>query len=364
MKNVLIYLALIFAFLFRSLYSIVILVHGTFATSEPWARPGGAFYDCLETEARRHNHHLIPFTWNGGNLHKDRIQGAEALAKVLLSYPMHEKKFVIGHSHGGTVIILASHLLSDPLKKMWSEKKTYQELRDELIAFLNKQYLMLTTHDAKKSINVNENMYEVQRELLKAYISIHKALKTTTNKVVSIHRTFLIDRVYCLGTPIDPILYKPSMNIIDHLFSFYSQWDVVQTGFGFYRKLFPDQERVINFRIKIDEEKWYTPIHPFHWNLHHPIIAHYILDIPYGFQKRKIGGFEQYTEKYNGEIIFDKHGIHYYVDKKPTEEREKEEEQNSKSWFKTLKVSVCFSPNDQAPANKQLTLRDEKDESN
>lgn len=86
---------------------LVVLVHGTFARGATWTRPSAsplcarlrrAFGTALEFDA---------FEWSGENSHAARVDGGVALAAHLQDLVDHRRGralFVIGHSHGGTVI--------------------------------------------------------------------------------------------------------------------------------------------------------------------------------------------------------------------------------------------------------------------
>lgn len=126
------------------LQSVVILVHGSLAIDEEWCRPGGEFYETLEKEATTLGHKLVPFAWSGKLNLKARRQGAEALAKIILSYPQSETIILIGHSHGGNVINLASQLLNDPMEKLMKDYSP-EKLLAEITELVNEAYNKICT---------------------------------------------------------------------------------------------------------------------------------------------------------------------------------------------------------------------------
>ena len=94
------------------LKSVVIVVHGSFASQEAWHQPEGDFFSELEKQARMLNHKTISFCWPGIPTTATIVASGQTLAKLILSYPPTEQIMVIGHSHGGNVINIASQLLN------------------------------------------------------------------------------------------------------------------------------------------------------------------------------------------------------------------------------------------------------------
>jgi pimeloyl-ACP methyl ester carboxylesterase len=85
----------------------VVLVHGTFARGAAWTQPSRS------TLCRRLRDELgddvtfDAFEWSGENTHRARVLGGKGLAahlEDLIGYRRDRRIFVIGHSHGGTVI--------------------------------------------------------------------------------------------------------------------------------------------------------------------------------------------------------------------------------------------------------------------
>ena len=95
-----------------------IIVHGTWATHEAWAQPGGDFFETLrwslELEGRQRNADKIrmtAFSWSGKNNHAERQQAAQKLATMLATLPRTTRITLVAHSHGANVCFLASQLL-------------------------------------------------------------------------------------------------------------------------------------------------------------------------------------------------------------------------------------------------------------
>jgi hypothetical protein len=99
---------------------LCIVVHGTWATHESWAQPGGDFFEALqwslELENRQFNADKVQvtaFSWSGKNNHTERQQAAQKLATMLATLPQTTHITLIAHSHGANVCFLASQLLKN-----------------------------------------------------------------------------------------------------------------------------------------------------------------------------------------------------------------------------------------------------------
>ncbi|WP_210542819.1 triacylglycerol lipase [Rhodoferax sp. PAMC 29310] len=97
---------------------VVTLVHGTFARHAPWMREGTLWQGFQpnpgDPDALPGRTLFSRFCWSGANTHTDRLTAGDALHAHLdgltTKFP-HAKHFVIGHSHGGNVMLYA---LKDP----------------------------------------------------------------------------------------------------------------------------------------------------------------------------------------------------------------------------------------------------------
>lgn len=89
---------------------VVHLVHGTFDPREPgvphWSDPDGMLAEGIKArlpEDVRSRVRFEPFDWSGKNSFEERKHAAEAL-RDMIDRPDGKPRFLIGHSHGGTVI--------------------------------------------------------------------------------------------------------------------------------------------------------------------------------------------------------------------------------------------------------------------
>jgi len=84
----------------------VVLVHGTFARDAPWTHPASALCQSVRSELAGHTVRFHSPQWTGANSHSDRVKAGSELGRFVLDLlQVHPAPcFLIGHSHGGTVI--------------------------------------------------------------------------------------------------------------------------------------------------------------------------------------------------------------------------------------------------------------------
>lgn len=92
------------------LTTVFIIVHGTWAAKEIWHMPEGIFFQNIEQQCAK-NEFVVPFHWTGTLSPEARYSAAQALVKVIESYPPQTKFILISHSHGGNISALASQIL-------------------------------------------------------------------------------------------------------------------------------------------------------------------------------------------------------------------------------------------------------------
>lgn len=293
---------------------VVILVHGTYSSNARWHQPNGDFFKIIEKEAEVLGHKVANLKWSGANNNKARFIAAESLAKLILSYPIDEEKIVIGHSHGGNVIAIASALLYDPvakLEKSGFSPKHVDSLLKDLLPKINNEL-----NNTEKSIYRGVPEDSEQLDCVKCWIqsckNIHEEIKKV--KEHNIYRTnlveeYLINKAYFLATPVDQTIYLPNMNVIKNVFHFYSLGDLIQPVLGLYRRNYEGINRINNFKICF-QLKGHL-INPSHTQMRDILIAKWILMIPERLYHDKIGGFENFDLKLDGEIHFHKDKIKY-----------------------------------------------------
>ena len=84
---------------------VFILVHGTFAPRAPWTNHNSAL--CSAIFGIAPNAEIVAFQWTGANRFADRQEAAKRLEEKitsLLSLTPERAVFIIGHSHGGSLM--------------------------------------------------------------------------------------------------------------------------------------------------------------------------------------------------------------------------------------------------------------------
>jgi len=91
---------------------VVTLVHGTFARGATWTKDGSALRREISDALGDHGHtaRFDVFEWSGRNTHKARVKAGYELAshirRLRKRYPVC-RHFIVAHSHGGNVALLA-----------------------------------------------------------------------------------------------------------------------------------------------------------------------------------------------------------------------------------------------------------------
>ncbi|HEV2916507.1 MAG TPA: alpha/beta hydrolase [Candidatus Babeliales bacterium] len=92
------------------IHTIFILIHGTWGADSSWYKPDGDFFEALNAKCTVQHAMVIPFRWSGYNNDVARKQAAQDLAALVKRYDAATRICMVGHSHGGNVAILASHI--------------------------------------------------------------------------------------------------------------------------------------------------------------------------------------------------------------------------------------------------------------
>ena len=145
--------------------AVVVIIHGSFASTTTWPQPDGDFFKELENQAQQLGQKVISFCWSGIPTDQEIIKGGKMLAQLIMSYPTGEEIIVVGHSHGGNVINVASQLL---YKLTQQEKPQFQTYINPIVLEIpalittpNFQ-LMATTkrHSQKQNPPLQENSFQ------------------------------------------------------------------------------------------------------------------------------------------------------------------------------------------------------------
>lgn len=238
---------------------LVIIVHGTFSPGARWSMPGGNFYDEVAAQANALGYHTIPYNWSGENTIEARLRAAHGFASLLLSYPPNKTLIAVGHSHGGTVIGLATELLA--LARDTKNKRTAS------IQAMTHRFIKI------KGPWAHYPHYEKPSYIEKLLEKIVDDLEAQTNdlRVVWSSTTPRLQTVFFLGTPISKAWLKPDFTIIGKLISLYSVGDYVQSLVG--ERTFASQPQIRNLRLTLDKKN------PSHEELHAPLVGRWLLSL-------------------------------------------------------------------------------------
>ena len=91
--------------------NVFVLVHGTFARGSAWVAKDSPICRTIRTASEDTPCRIIAFKWTGKNSHSERIRAGKMLERLIVKLVRirpHARIFLIGHSHGGNVILYAN----------------------------------------------------------------------------------------------------------------------------------------------------------------------------------------------------------------------------------------------------------------
>lgn len=126
-RNVLIFLCTGFASYTLYTKSACIIIHGTWASSESWYQSSGDFFQSVQRVAKELQvvDEVISFSWSGKLSYHEQFQAAKNLALLI---ELYDFVYLIGHSHGATVGIIASQILGEQNQKKYFKIKKFYAL--------------------------------------------------------------------------------------------------------------------------------------------------------------------------------------------------------------------------------------------
>ena len=316
-KNIL-FLLVVFFPVFVS--SKVIVTHGAWGDDQDWYQPGGYFYDALRISGNVIGQDVIAFTWDqflGGITHKERLNAGRELAKLVVDLTTQGETeiIIIGHSYGGHVAKAASQILAVALGL---------ESADRPIVIVDK-----SLGQTKTVSEWDQKYYEQVCNEVKSYTEV-KVLKS------GIKKDFLIDALYTLGTPNDIDDYESHMDVIQFLFNFHSNGDLVSDFVGDRKLPDPKHDRAVNLEVRIKGSGWFGLWgQPNHLQMHAQEIAKWILYVPFYLANEKQSGFQEFTFEHDGRIQF---GANRF----PKYSYAKKQFRNIISKFKCIKNKITF----------------------
>jgi hypothetical protein len=273
------FLSFCFSFFYQSLCAITFLVHGTFAKDETWFKSGGDFYTTYSSLLT--NEHLISFTWSGKLSHEERLVAAHDLSKKIISYYSDEVT-VIGHSHGGNVINLASHLLE---AAWYSVQNAYQGPASHKInamlklfipepCFIQQDYPFSYTREYLKALDAQEHLRSVIHE--KVQLLCDQMLEIG-QEVRFVKKKYVIRRAQYLAVPVMLANYAPNMKIIGQLEHYYAENDWIQLVGGTEGALYPLHPRITQFKLLFaDSATSKNLCNADHFSIHNDLVARWL----------------------------------------------------------------------------------------
>ena len=299
------------------IFSKVIITHGVLGNDSDWYKPGGVFYEAIYESAKKLGQNVEAFSWTqdlGGITHYERIKAGIKLAKQIIDNRVAGEKeiILIGHSYGGHVIKVASQLLSFAQIPVSIEEKPEPEESEPLqeisdVIEQSSEFDEVVSQDLERDLE----FLETEEFFEKACIEVQKYKEEKLKGRMK--DEFLIDAVYTLGTPNDIPDYIADMNVINHLYNFYSKGDLIQDLVGDHLLPSPKHERSVNLRIEVKRGGlWCFWSWPTHTQMHAEIIGKWILAIPFGLMSEDVGNFDKFTFVFDGTIKFEKDKPPFY----------------------------------------------------
>ena len=251
---------------------LIYLIHGAKALRESWYKPGGDFFEPYSKQAQLAGlGEVIPVSWSGksgppeGRLASVRAHikaardSVESIRQRMRSRPRNDgrpRQFVLtGHSNGGIIAMLVSHMLFNPLR----QKRT-QELFENLPAS-DSSYRLL--------IECREEIREAVKE--------EQARWTAQDELVEIVQLFTI------ATPVDTVLYTAHMGVVKRMYVLFSAGDGIQRFFG--KRHYPRGKGALNIRISMESINGGV-FYPRHTRMRDPVMAKNLLSLPVLIEKQ------------------------------------------------------------------------------
>lgn len=267
----------------NSLGSVIIVVHGTFASNETWYRSNGDFVNSLKESMHFlpvddfcKNASIVSFRWSGNNNGSARLEAARDLLELVLSYPATEPIVLVLHSHAGNVGALLTNLLVNPFLTL-NRSVPHDLAAEELVKKLQVERCIAACADASVAREEIAQFVERGRAAVASQLISEGALCRNVDQLFEQRR---IQRIYFLATPVDVSAYACDMSVVQTCYALYSTEDMVQRVGGFYNRKFPQTKQFFNFRVK-KYAKSGRIVGLGHSELRSPLIGFWLLLLPY-----------------------------------------------------------------------------------
>lgn len=294
------------------LFSVTIVIHGTFAANETWHQSGGEFpralrssYPKLPDSCPQKNAAIVSFRWSGHNNAQARIRAAKDLGDLVLSYPDNEPIAIIGHSHAGNVIAIFSKLLRNPLSEQPAAASqgdlyfgpTSQEIEN---AFVDLDATRSLSFSASNELDACVGLPCTQEDRVAFYAAkqevddfyVQKSLENQTrscsfegfsHKPPQFQKK--INVAFFLGTPVNAAVYPCDMTVIERCYALHSSADLIQTVGGFYGRVFPPAKNLLNLRTVVVTSGHNKVLGLGHSSMRGPLVGSHLLLIPHLVEK-------------------------------------------------------------------------------
>jgi hypothetical protein len=264
--------------------AVVFLVHGTFASKDQWHQKGGDFYQAYT--AVNMTDTIVTFTWSGKLSAQAHIEAAEALCSLIIKRPYDERKIFIGHSHGGNIINIASHLLDTAQYAVKYEYETMKEKINNLLKifpsdaqYIKEDFPFSYTRDSEELLRNQKIEEEDLKEQLRNSIENISGMLIEIDQdgIRFVKKRYVMHLVQLLATPILAEKYYPNMSIIERVEQYYSTQDWIQKIGGNMVNTYAPHARLaqieVGFSISDKSDMWLAPDHGA---LHNPLMAHWL----------------------------------------------------------------------------------------
>jgi hypothetical protein len=263
-KNNCLSLFLVFCFTIQAIHSAsyIVVTHGSRGARSQWYKPSldgtTNFYQELEAQAHKRNvDYVEPFTWSGSSGFplsseksvKAHVQAAEELANLFLSLYPDRPDTYIGHSNGGVVGLLASHMLWNP----------HHHAGKNPPRLFDHQDVKQTSADVWARKYIQEKVLARQRQF------------TAQDPQIKIPYLIMI------ATPQNKYLYTANMDTVGCVIALHSQADKIQKTFSLSRIYSPGRN-VLNLRVTTELSNG-GRVYPLHTGFMTPFIAREILNL-------------------------------------------------------------------------------------
>jgi hypothetical protein len=281
---------LVILFISAHIKPVVIFVNGTLSDNSLSYSGDKPFLPALRASVQSLGKDFYYLSWSGVNTKARLIHGAKKLASKILSYPEAEEIIVIGHDHGANVITMASNLLKDG-------KPTGSSIADQAYDYPLNQPTETATNPKGRLANRCKNPYtETYTQYINTFLAYDIDIIDTLRDAKGYTKTYLIDQAYLINPIIYETDFKPNMEVINNLYSFYSLSNTIyQTLINLTTTKFTKVNRLVNFKMTENSKNMI---------LDEPLFATWLLKIPIYLHDHNIGNFENYISTSNGLINF------------------------------------------------------------